>query len=167
MATNLQFIKSASGTSVSSLDVTDCFSANYDVYKVLINNDNTGNNAFKIRVINSSDVTKNVSSYDYASLQLNASASFGEDKNTNFNEFRGLGFEALTGAVSTIYFFNPFSSSSYTFATSQIASFYTTNYFRGGKAIGVYKVAESITGLHIFETGSSFTHLDVAVYGVK
>ena len=30
---NLEFIKSASGTSVSSLSVTDCFSANYDVYK--------------------------------------------------------------------------------------------------------------------------------------
>ena len=36
MATNLEFIKSASGTSVSSLTVTDCFNADYDVYKVYI-----------------------------------------------------------------------------------------------------------------------------------
>ena len=36
MATNLEFIKSATGTSVTSLDVTDCFSADYDVYKVTL-----------------------------------------------------------------------------------------------------------------------------------
>ena len=34
MATNLQFIKSASGSSVSSLSITDCFSDQYDVYNV-------------------------------------------------------------------------------------------------------------------------------------
>ena len=33
---NLEFIKSASGSSVSSLSVTDCFSANYDVYKIVL-----------------------------------------------------------------------------------------------------------------------------------
>jgi len=36
MATNLEFIKSETGTSVTSLSVTDCFSADYDVYQVLI-----------------------------------------------------------------------------------------------------------------------------------
>ena len=37
MATNLQFIKSVSGTSVNTLSVTDCFSADYDVYYVSVN----------------------------------------------------------------------------------------------------------------------------------
>ena len=36
MATNLEFIKSASGSGVSSLSVTDCFSADYDVYFVQV-----------------------------------------------------------------------------------------------------------------------------------
>ena len=33
MATNLQFIKSVSGNSVTSLDIPDCFNDNYDVYQ--------------------------------------------------------------------------------------------------------------------------------------
>ena len=36
MATELQFIKSASGSGVSSLSVTDCFSEKYDVYAMTI-----------------------------------------------------------------------------------------------------------------------------------
>ena len=32
MTTNLEFIKSASGSSVSLLDVSDCFNLNFDVY---------------------------------------------------------------------------------------------------------------------------------------
>ena len=35
MATNLEFIKSLTSTA-SSLSVTDCFSANYDVYYIII-----------------------------------------------------------------------------------------------------------------------------------
>ena len=34
MATNFEFIKSASGSSVSSLSLTNCFSEVYDVYKI-------------------------------------------------------------------------------------------------------------------------------------
>ena len=46
MATNLQFIKSVSGTSSATVDVTDCFNANYDVYKVTIHNKEITASAF-------------------------------------------------------------------------------------------------------------------------
>jgi len=76
MATNLQFIKSASATSVSSLQITNCFNANYDVYKVVIDNDNGSNNDLFIRVINDSGtVISSGSKYDYANLELNAGGS--------------------------------------------------------------------------------------------
>ena len=91
MSTNLQFIKSASATSVSSLQITDCFNANYDVYKVVIDNDNGSNNDLYIRVINDSGtVISSGSKYDYANLELNASGSFGENNNTGFNELEVL-----------------------------------------------------------------------------
>ena len=67
MATNLQFIKEASAIDVSSIQITDCFSSSYDVYQVLINNDNGSNNDLYIRVINDSGtVISSGSKYDYA-----------------------------------------------------------------------------------------------------
>ena len=169
MATNLEFIKSASATSVSSIQITDCFSADYDVYQVVIDNDNAGNNDLYIRVINNSGtVISTGSKYDYANLELNASTSFAQNRNTGFNEFRGIGYQALDGAGTIATFYNPNVSSSYTFATSQTASRYTTSsYFRGGKSIGVYKNADTITGLEINAPSSNFSYINVSVYGVK
>ena len=168
MSTNLQFIKSASATSVSSLQITDCFNANYDVYQVVISNDNSGSNDLYIRVINDSGTVINSGSkYDYANLELKASGSFGQNKNTGFDEFRGIGYQALYGANTVATFYNPYNSSSYTFATSQTASYYGGGDYRGGKSIGVYKNADTITGLEINEVSSDFTYIRVSVYGVK
>ena len=167
MVGSLEFIKSASATSVSSLQITDCFSADYDVYKVVIDNDNGSNNDLHIRVINDSGtVISSGSKYDYANLELNASGSFGQNKNAGFDEFRGIGYQATTGNGTVAYFYNPHNSSTYTFAMSQSSSMYTTN-LRGGKSIGVYKNADTITGLEINEVNSDFTYINVAVYGVK
>ena len=93
-------------------------------------------------------------------------ASFGEDKNTNMTEYRGL-YEALEGNSAVVYFFNPFSSSSYTFRLHQAQSFYTTNYPRGGKGIGVLKQTSSITGINIFQSGSAFSYLNIRTYGLR
>ena len=168
MAGSLEFIKSASATSVSSIQITDCFSSDYDVYQVVISNDNDGNNDLHIRVINDSGtVISSGSKYDYANLELKAGGSFGQNKNTGFNEFRGIGYQALFGANTVATFYNPFNSSSFTFATSQTASYYSSGDYRGGKSIGVYKNADTITGLEINEVNSDFTYIRVSVYGVK
>ncbi len=168
MATNLQFIKEASAIDVSSIQITDCFSSSYDVYQVIIDNDNAGSNDLYIRVINDSGtVISSGSKYDYASLEMKANTSFSENKNANFNEFRGIGLQALDGAATVAYFYNPYNSSSYTFATSQTSSFYASGDFRGGKSIGVYQNADTITGLEINEVSSDFTYINVKVFGVK
>ena len=54
MSTNLQFIKSVSGSSISSLSLTNCFSSNYDVYQLQVNyNNGSGNNNLSIRLLDS------------------------------------------------------------------------------------------------------------------
>ena len=167
MAGSLEFIKSASGTSVSSLSITDVFSSDYDVYKVVIDNDNGTNSDLLARVINDSGtVISTGSKYDYAVLEMNSSASFSDFKNTSENEFRGIGFQATTGNGTVAYFYNPHNSSSYTFSMSQSSSMYTTN-MRGGKSIGVYKNADTITGLQIIKNNSDFSYINISVYGVK
>jgi hypothetical protein len=167
MATNLQFIKSASATSVSFLQITDCFNANYDVYQVHIDSDNSNNADLYTRVINDSGtVISSGSKYDFASHELNASGSFGEYRNTGANQFEGIGFTSTTGNSTVAYFYNPHNSSSYTFSMSESSSMYTTT-LRGGKSIGVYKNADTITGLEIRDNGTDFAYINVSVYGVK
>ena len=168
MSTNLQFIKSASATSVDSLQITDCFSADYDVYKVVIDSDNSSNADMYTRVINDSGtVISTGSKYDFANLEMNSNTSFSDYRNTGANQFEGIGFTSLYGSSAVATFFNPHNSSSYTFATSQTASYYNSGQFRGGKYIGVYKNADTITGLEIRDNSTDFTYIKISVYGVK
>ena len=168
MATNLQFIKSVSGTSVSSLSVTDCFSDKYDVYQItVVESDTSGTGWQKINFIDSGgiDTTAN---YDYANLQLLTYAGFGENRYTNQTNFpliwyqdeNPTDFGGFTG-----YVFNPYDSSSYTFALSQ-NTFHTTSGLGSNKFIGVHKVAETIRGINLSST-ETMNAVEISVYGVK
>lgn len=170
MATNLQFIKSASGSGVSSLSVTDCFSANYDVYEVIATFDKstTLSNWSSLRFINSGGVVS-TSSYDYASLTLLSYASYPEEKATSSTGISRVNFlhTSLVGGDTKFTIYNPFDSSSYTSTNFQNVSSTSTNMF-GGKVIGVYKVAEQITGLNIVgDSAYTFDNIKVSIYGVK
>ena len=46
MAGSLELVKTVTGTSSAAVDVTDCFSADYDVYKVTIYNKEASSGAF-------------------------------------------------------------------------------------------------------------------------
>ena len=169
MATNLQFIKSASGTNVSSLSVTDCFSDKYDVYQLTVTKSDTSATGWqKINFIDSGgiDTTAN---YDYANLQLLTYAAFGENRYTNQTNFPLVWYqdENLTDFGGfTAYVFNPYDSSSYTFFQSQSMGIISTNAV-GAKNIGVHKVAEQITGIAFTPPSGTYDFLEVKIFGVK
>ena len=169
MATNLQFIKSASGSSVSSLSVTNCFSANYDVYQVQINvSVASGNNNINARLLDSGGSQVSTSTYDLAGLNINAFSSFAEDSETGNTSFHYLTqvLDSNDSGVGNTYFFNPYNNASYTFVTSQQANVTGTD-FRGRKQIQVEKSTTQATGLYLFTENSGTVNLNVSVYGVK
>ena len=171
MATNLQFIKSASGSGVSSLSVTDCFTANYDVYFVTVKGlDSTNDGDVEMRFIDSGGSVISASEYDCAFLQLKSNTSFAEVSRTNIDGIENIGVSNANdyGAGNGTYIFNPNDSSSFTFVTSQSAGYrQADSSMRGHKVIAVHKSAEQITGLNIFhESGLNLT-LSISVYGVK
>ena len=168
MAGSLQFIKSASGTSVSSLSVTDCFSDKYDVYKIVLSNyekqstvDNSG-----LRLIDSGGTIINQAEYDRALLQLLPDQAFGEIRATNQTSFFSVFYQSVNslGAGATIYLFNPYDSSSYTFYLNQ--SVMWDGNMAGRKHIGVHKVAEQTSGINYFVPSGTFS-IDISVFGVK
>jgi len=171
---NLEFIKSASGTSVTTLDITDCFSDKYDVYYCTVTNidlSSSGGYGVNIRLIDSLGSVISASEYSYPSLQLKSYMAFAEGKNATASFI--LTFSALTGgsaigAGHSFYIINPNDSSSYTFGLQQGSQFYETAGLLGTKGIGVHKVAEQITGLNIFNDGGiNFDNINIKVFGVK
>ena len=169
---NLEFIKSVSGTSVSSLSVTDCFSAKYDVYQVLIAKlDSNSSAAYGyLRFIDSGGSVISDLEYDYAQLDLTSySTPFAQNKNTAqtlglLGYVGGTGTADMGGFLTTVY--NPNDSSSYTFYNGQ-SSMKGASGLAGSKYIGVHKVAEQITGINILPSTGSWDSITVNVYGVK
>ena len=172
MAGSLEFIKSASGTSVSSLDVTDCFSANYDVYYFALTKMKraSADNFILLRFLDSGGTVISASEYDYASLELRAYTSFNEARATNQTRIQNIVYgssnTADIGGVS-LYVYNPYDSSSYTFVQNQSSSFRASNGGFGLKTIGVHKSAEQISGVRFIAEGVNLDTIDVSVYGVK
>ena len=162
MATNLQFIKSASADSVSSLTVTDMFSAQYDVYEVFIRGNGSQNvSSLTAEFLDSggSDIAQGA--YGFAVLRLNTGSSFDEVNGTTSNSFEF----AYTGSSDNdfavkITVFNPFSSSSFTFATIQSMS------LSGERGIAVAKSTTSATSMK-FYANQNYTPINVSVYGDK
>jgi hypothetical protein len=169
MASNLQYIKSASGSSVSTQSVTDCFSDKYDVYMVSINKlDQTAQNYLDARLIDSGGVDS-TANYNYAGLEVLAGAGFAEKKNTGQTLWANLnyqGTEAYRGAGLIMYIFNPYNSSSYTYFTSHSVAHYSSSAL-GYKTIGVHKVNEQITGIQFLPRSGSFDNITINVFGVK
>ncbi len=170
---NLRLINETTATSVASISVTDVFSADFDIYKIIVKNvDVDATNARgQIRFINSSGSVVTASNYDYAVLSIRSFAAFAERRATNQTQFDYL-LQAAAGTTdgggNVIYVFNPFSSSTYTFAkyqSSQIA-FSGSAYQQGQKGIGVLRVVGQMTGINILCT-STFDTVDVSVYGLR
>ena len=119
MAGSLEFITSASGTSVSSLSVTDCFSADYDVYQVLIAKlDSTATTYGYLRFIDSGGSVISDLEYDWAEMDLTSYASYAQNRNTAQNKcllgyVGGTATADMGGFLTTVY--NPNASSSYPF----------------------------------------------------
>ena len=175
MATNLQFIKSETVTSGSSnFSVTNIFSAEYDVYYISLDAAQSGIAASDInaRLLDSSSAEISNSNYDYANLRHTIGGSTtAEEKATGgdkFSSFIGLAArtQANAGNGGSVYIYNPFSSSSYTFVNGNSID---TVGAKGSRYIGVLKETTSCTGIKFFPNNASATlkTFRVDVYGVK
>jgi len=164
---NLEFIKSEAITSsVANVSITNVFSANYDVYKIVADiTSSSGDSDGSLQFIDASDNVETGSNYDWAMLIMKSETSFFEYKNTGQTNMTALFHGTEQGSANTIYVYNPFSSSSYTFVQGQASGESGTN-LRGYKNIGVLKLAESMSGFKLtFDVNA--TSGNINVFGVK
>tara|TARA_Y100000114_G_scaffold96388_1_gene89697 strand:+ start:741 stop:1277 length:537 start_codon:yes stop_codon:yes gene_type:complete len=178
MATNLQFIKQIdfnSSPTSSTLIVDECFNANYDNYFVNITkvDGNLAGYYLWLRFLDSSGTAITQSEYDFAGLQMTSNTTFSEVKSTNTTLINYVGFSGSGGLDddkydngTSMYIYNPYDSSSYTFVTSQSSGVNSSATLYGFKTIGVHKNEETVRGIQI-GGHSAFYGVKISVYGVK
>jgi hypothetical protein len=170
---NLRLINETEITSsVESINITNVFSADFDIYKITITDiSTTGTDptGLDLRFINTSGSVITASNYDDVFLSMKGETTFSEIRETNadsFDNFFGIPDQSPEGIGSVAYIFNPYSSSSYTFGISQSSS-RTTN-FRSYKNIGVLKQTASMSGFQVLSTESRALNSGfIRTYGLR
>ena len=150
-------------TPANKIQITDVFSADFDIYCIEVVNTTAGtqreNNSMDIRLINSSGSEIATTSYDNEAVFFRGATDI-ELGGASRDEFALL-YHDTSGQNGngnmTMWVFNPYSSSSYTFnihqTSGQMSYPSTTSIHYNTKGIGVLKQTTSITGY-------SFTNRD-------
>lgn len=160
MATNLEFIKRVEATSVTELDITDIFSANYDVYYVTIDFDRNNTQANIIRLLDNTGTVINTG-YQYGVQQANLGGNTGSERKSS-SDVRIVWLSYDQYGSGSFYVYNPFSSSSHTLISGNSIG---GNYLWLGH--GSLKATTSCTGLKFDANGATYNDIIVTVYGVK
>jgi hypothetical protein len=169
----LRLINETISTSdVASVTVTDLFTDDFDIYKVVLTEFETSSTAVygQHRLVNSAGSVVTSSNYDYAYLNMLAFSTFGEGKATNSSYIRGLVTDPQVesdGAGVVIYVFNPTNTNSYTFMLHQSSYYNTGNGTQTDKGIAVLKTTEKITGMNFFFSGGNIDGLTIRTYGLR
>ena len=165
---NLELIKSQNITGVSSFEITNVFSADYDVYKIVVTGvEMNSSTNLRIRLIDNTDTVISTTVYDNAVLQMNSNTAFSESRSTSQSKISPFVLTASEDNNAILYVFNPFSSSSYTFFQSQMTSHNSSSNFIGRKGIYVAKTTSSCTGINFLDTGGvTINNADISIYGL-
>ena len=172
MASNLQLVKELNSTDVVSVTATDLFNTQYEVYEVHLDMLYNAGSYLDIQLLDSSGNVLTGSHYDMAVLDLKVYATYGEYRVTNSTIWRSLGgymTNTVGGNIAKLTIYNPTATDSYTFASTQGASFMSSGLF-GVKGIATYKANDGVYGLKISgSTGGSITfdYLNIKCFGVK
>ena len=167
---NLRLINETSASSVASVSITDVFSADFDIYKVVIKDvDSTAENYTYMKLINSSGSIVTASVYDYASEYLRSYDTFVAVIGVTAGFFPRFGVQntgASDGGTTVAYLFNPYLSSTYTHFINQHSGQGSLGQI-GLKGIGQLRENSSITGMNIYPASGTFDAITVQVFGIR
>lgn len=166
---SLRLLNETSASSVASVSITDVFSADYDIYKIVVDTyqPSTGD-TLNIRLINSSGSVITASNYDKATKVLRSYNTFQNDNFANIDKFFQMSDNNATavGVGLSVYVYNPFNSDRYSFITQSEYS-YTSSGSKGYKGVGVLKQLVSMSGVNFYGHGGHNFTLNAKVYGLR
>lgn len=160
---SLELVKSVSGTSVTSIDVTNVFTSTYKKYLMVYQGDiSSSNSTIDMRLLDSggSAITSN---YRYG-VRNQELTSQSEIQSTSDTKFERIVYTHNTNNFGgRMFIYNPYESV-YTFMSFRSYGINSANvtYTAGG---GSLDNAATHTGLTIFD--ATFSTIEIDIYGVK
>jgi hypothetical protein len=146
---SLRLINETSFSSVNTVNVTNVFSENFDVYKITLD---TGAQYGLMKFINTSGSVMSDGTYDTARYNLKINTTYSQTQIVGtdvgmyiFSESSG----SSAGGGNVLYVFNPFSSSYYTSVIAQTVDINTSSAHRIARTIGIYKNTASMGGFQL------------------
>ena len=172
---NLRLINetTVSSNTVSTINITDVFSSDYDVYKIVSTaHIHSAAKDIYIRYINSSGSVVSDSDYHTATLMLRAASSVLERPSDKDDIDTGTFFTLTSGdegGGAVEYVFNPTSTSSYTYGMNEAQGFLSGTGAYGAKTIRMLEATTSITGFNLYngESSDNFGGGTINVYGLR
>lgn len=163
-------------SSVSSFIIQDCFTEDFDIYKISVTDLMTSTYCrLNLRFVNSAGSVISTGSYAFSVAQEDTGSTSDIRGNSDTNGFLnffgyGLTSSGANSQGSDAWIFNPYQSDTYTFGVSEASSNGTNLVF--GKSIGGFKVQTRVTGIQVNQTvisGSNPTidNGTVSVYGLR
>tara|TARA_B100000029_G_scaffold508766_1_gene596413 strand:- start:603 stop:1106 length:504 start_codon:yes stop_codon:yes gene_type:complete len=163
---NLRYITSNSASSVSSMSITDCFTSDFDVYKITMNLVEFSDGDMFFRFINSSGTIVATSKYDDAVHLQRSYGNFADNYGQDQDKLGSIGYDNLQkGGANVIWVWNPYSSSHHTHAQWENAG-NSTSGTPVRRGFGVLKETSCITGIN-FVGGATITNVNARVYGLR
>ena len=161
-----QFITTQSASNVTSMQITNCFSAQYSIYEIHLNQiEFSGGGDLNIRFMTSGGPDSGANYNAGVSLQRSYGA-FADNVRDGATSIGSIGYDnLLKGGATTIRVFEPFDSSKWTYCMFQN----TGNSTSGPpvrKGIGALEVDSSIVGIE-FIGDSSGLNVKASIYGVQ
>ena len=158
---------------VRTINVTDVFSDDFDIYKVTISlnySTSSSQEYIDLRAITSSGSVISSTDYRVASLVMLSDATFQENRSASETRYRYVGYadNAANGSATTVWFFNPTNNNSYTGIIAQGMSYRASDTDTvGTKAIGNLYQASKITGFQVFPNTSDISNAVIRTYGLR
>ena len=172
---NLKLLNTTTiGSSVANVDVTNVFSGDYRIYKIVSNGISTASTTATevyLRYINDSDAVVEAG-YTFAAKYMPADAGFSEIRNTNTSDTTKIHYASGTAdqvpevAAGVLYVFNPFEAC-YTYNTGEQSSHYSNPRYLATKGFGSLVTTASITGFRFMFPSSNVSSGEIKTYGLQ
>jgi hypothetical protein len=170
---NLRLINETSvSSSVAKVRIENVFTSDYDIYKIVYDKFFAdGQDLINLSFLTPQGIEERLYyAYSWAFLNCQTNASFSQGRDNQDDDIQGIsviGSSTGESAGGVLYIFNPFSSSSYTFVTSQNSAM-RGSVNQNKKGIGSLNLANSMGGFAFSINGTdSFTSGVIKTFGIR
>ena len=163
---SLVFINETTGSSVDGVSVDNVFSADYDVYKIVVHYDGSTNDLLSCKLIAADGSLIADTDYNWAYKNMYTHTTHADSQGSNDPEIQGAFAGVGTEGGGVTYVHNPFEAT-FTYLHGQsMQDAGSTTPATPTKSVGVLKQNASMRGFKILSGSGTFGNITIRTYGV-